>query len=156
MAEKRIYKFDNRLPSLNKYIKALNANRYIGQKMKNENEELLRWQIIKQNNENKYKNWAIEEKVDILFIWYVKNQKEDKDNITFAKKFILDALQKSRVLRGDGWRDISTSTDIVLISKEQGLTSDYSIEVVITGISDELKTIQKIIKKFNKPIEKNL
>lgn len=154
MAEKRIYKFDNRLPSLNKYIKALNANRYIGQKMKNENEELLAWQIIKQNQEKKLK--PIEEKVDILFIWYVKNQKEDKDNITFAKKFILDAMQKSRVLRGDGWRDISTLTDIVLISKDQGLTSDYSIEVVITGISDELKTIQKIIKNFNKPIEKKL
>ena len=43
----------------------------------------------------------IDKPVYIKFIWYEQNCKRDKDNVAFAKKFILDALQKSGILPND-------------------------------------------------------
>lgn len=138
------YIFNNRLPSLNKYTSALNSNRYIGAKMKKEAEELLLWQIIAQGKKQ------ASGKVDILITWYVKNKKEDKDNIVFAKKFILDALQKAEVIKGDSWKYLNTITDIVLISGEAGRVSDYSVEVILSPSGDHFKTIIKHINKLIK------
>jgi Holliday junction resolvase RusA-like endonuclease len=53
----------------------------------------------------------IDKRVKITFTWYCKNQKKDPDNIAFAKKFILDALVKSRILVNDGWKQIVGFTD---------------------------------------------
>ena len=138
------YIFEGRLPSLNKYTKALNNNRYDGARMKRETEEALMWQIMAQGKKQ------ASGKVDILIKWYVKNKKEDKDNIVFAKKFILDALQKAEVIKGDSWKFLNTTTDIVLISGEAGRPSDYSVEVILSPAEDQFKTIIKHLKELVK------
>lgn len=55
--------------------------------------------------------------VRIVFNWYAKDKNVDPDNIAFAKKFILDGLQESKVLRGDGWKHISGFEDNFFIDK---------------------------------------
>ena len=47
----------------------------------------------------------------ITFRWLCKNKKKDKDNIAFAKKFILDGLVEAGVIKNDGWDDIEGFQD---------------------------------------------
>lgn len=93
-----IYRFEinNKLPSLNEYTQACRTNKYIGAKMK-ENIEINIWADIKEQ----LKNTKISNPVKIHFTWIESNKKRDLDNICFAKKFILDALVKSNVLKND-------------------------------------------------------
>lgn len=56
--------------------------------------------------------------VTLAFVWYEPNQKRDKDNIAFAKKFILDALQEAGTLTGDGWSQVVGFSDEFHVDKE--------------------------------------
>ena len=47
----------------------------------------------------------------VTFHWYRKNQKSDPDNVSFAKKFILDGLQVAGIIKGDGWKEIAEFYD---------------------------------------------
>ena len=49
--------------------------------------------------------------IKINFTWVEKNKKRDLDNVCFAKKFILDALQKSGKLENDNRRWVTGFTD---------------------------------------------
>ena len=49
----------------------------------------------------------IECHVILHITWYCKNKRKDKDNISAGKKFIFDGLQKSGVLKNDGWGEIA-------------------------------------------------
>lgn len=40
------------------------------------------------------------------FTWYRKNKRTDPDNICFAKKFILDAMQEVEMIDNDGWNNV--------------------------------------------------
>ncbi len=83
-----------RLPGLNEYTKENRRNKYVGNKEKQRIEEDIMWIL-------KAVKAQIDKPVYIKFIWYEKTRKRDKDNVAFAKKFILDALQKSRILPND-------------------------------------------------------
>ena len=82
-----------KLPGLNQYIAACNSNRYAGGNM-----------IKKVQNDisvfiselPKFKN-----PIKINFTWVEGNKRRDYDNIAFAKKFILDALQECGKLEND-------------------------------------------------------
>ena len=52
-----------------------------------------------------------------IFSWYEKNQRRDKDNIAFAKKFILDALQEMKILKNDGWAEVAGFEDRFYVDK---------------------------------------
>lgn len=49
--------------------------------------------------------------VRVTFKWFEKDRMRDPDNIAFAKKYILDALQEMRIMQGDGWRHVSALAD---------------------------------------------
>lgn len=83
-----------RLPSLNDYTDENRANKHAGNKVKQKTEEDIMWIL-------KSVKTKIDKPVYIKFIWYEQNRKRDKDNVAFAKKFILDALQKSEILPND-------------------------------------------------------
>lgn len=59
-------------------------------------------------------------KVNILFIWRCKDRRKDKDNICFAKKYILDSLQP-RILKNDGWGEVGDFCDRFVVSKVVGV-----------------------------------
>lgn len=92
-----------KLPSLNDYINSCRGNRYAGANMKKEVEADIGWYINQLPKFNK--------PIKINFTWVEKNKKRDLDNVCFAKKFILDALQKSGKLENDNRRWVTGFTD---------------------------------------------
>lgn len=100
------FEIKERLPSFNEYIKSCRTNRYAGATMK-KNIEMEIWGYIL----NKLKHIKIAKPVFITFTWVEENKKRDLDNICFAKKFILDALQKAGVIENDNRRHVTGFTD---------------------------------------------
>lgn len=112
------------LIKLNEYIKMERSNRYAAAEIKKAEKEQLGW-IIKMQ----LKNIKFTAPVFMEYFWYEPNCKRDKDNCTFPRKVIQDALVDMRVLPNDGWNDISGFKDHFEIDKEnpriEVLISDY-------------------------------
>ncbi len=102
-----------KLPGLNEYIAACRANRYAGAEMKKDAEALIGWEIRSQLKGETF------ESVSLVFNWHEPNKKRDKDNIAFAKKFVLDALQAAGTLDGDGWGQVLGFADKFYIDKQR-------------------------------------
>lgn len=113
-----------RLPSLNEYIDKCRCNKYGGANYKKavENDIML---ILNT------RHFLIASPVHITFIWHEPNKKRDKDNVAFAKKFILDALQKSGRLKNDNNKYISGFTDSFVYDGSEG------VEVIIDTDREE-------------------
>lgn len=92
-----------KLPSFNDYIKACRSNKYLGAKIKKEVEEKLSIYICELPKFDK--------PIKINFIWVESTKKRDLDNICFAKKFILDAMQKCGKLENDNINWVVGFTD---------------------------------------------
>lgn len=99
-----------KLPSLNEYINECRRNRYSAGKMKNNVENDIGYFINPLPKLNK--------PIKINFTWVEANKKRDLDNICFAKKFILDALQKCGKLENDNRRWVTGFTDKFEYGKE--------------------------------------
>lgn len=93
-----------RLPGLNEYTNACRGNKYGGGSFKKSVEQDI--MLILNTH-----HFFIDYPVMIYFEWHEKDRRRDKDNVAFAKKFILDALQKCGKLKNDsnkfvvGFRD---------------------------------------------------
>lgn len=95
-----------KLPSLNEYVRAnrtVSGGYYAGAKMKKEVEEGIIYSLARLPK--------ITKPVFIHFTWVEKNRKRDFDNVSFGKKFILDAMQKAGKLVNDNWKWIRGFTD---------------------------------------------
>lgn len=71
---------------------------------------------------------------DSVFIeirWIEKNKKRDKDNIAFAKKFILDGLVKAGIIANDGWKEISGWSESFAVDK-----LNPRIEITVHGAEE--------------------
>lgn len=88
-----------KLPSLNEVIGANRKNVYLGNKLKQQVQEMIMPQILELP--------AFEEPIEIVFCWQEPNKRRDADNVTSAKKFILDALQKAGKLINDTQKYVS-------------------------------------------------
>lgn len=110
-----------RLPSLNEYTNAERRNRFAGANMKKNAQN----GIIVQTIHNIPKN--VKTPIWLDFYWIEPNKKRDKDNIAFAKKFILDALVEMGVIKDDGWDYVTGFQDHYGVDKD-----NPRIEVVIT------------------------
>ena len=109
-----------RLPGLNEYVDICRQNRFQAANFKKEIEEdcLI---FIKAGLRGKTFT-----QVGITFTWFEKDKRRDKDNIAFAKKFILDAMQKGKIIVNDGWSQIKYFKDEFEIDK-----SNPRVEVII-------------------------
>lgn len=113
----RQYHISGKLPGANDYINACRRNRYAGAKLKEDTERLICMQICDRK--------PVDRAVRLRFTWHEGNRRRDKDNVAFAKKFILDALQKCGVLPNDNNLYIEGFEDVF----EYG--GDYGVEVMI-------------------------
>lgn len=102
------------LPTLNEYIRSERGNRYSAANLKKQTQDRIKLVLWAQARRLHY-----DRPVDIKFVWTVKDRRKDKDNIAFAKKFVLDALVEMDVLNDDGWNDINTLTDEFRIGEEK-------------------------------------
>ena len=104
--------------TLNKYIAAMNRNRYIGNKIKQDETEIARLHFIGKK---------FDTPCYIKFRWFVKDKRTDPDNIAFAKKYILDGIVKAKSIPDDTMRHILGFTDEFIIDK-----NNVGVEVTIS------------------------
>lgn len=121
------------LTDLNNYIRVERGNRFAGAKVKEEETNRV-WAECKE------KRFPLQKKgVFLVFRWYAKDRKKDKDNIAFAKKFILDGLVLAGVLKSDGWDFVSGFLDVFYLDPK-----DPRIEIDFYDYPDEIK-IKKLV-----------
>lgn len=119
MISRREYKIYGKLPGANEYIAACRSNRYAGAKMKDECEKIIIMQICDRR--------AVEGFAVIHFTWHEKDRRRDKDNVAFAKKFVLDALQKCGVLKNDNNSVVAGFTDSFRYGGDYGVTVEIEV-----------------------------
>lgn len=105
-----------KLPSLNDYTAACRANKYVGAKFKAEVEEVIGWAIKQALTSKSLRKPS--GAVMVRFEWHERTKKRDADNIASAKKFILDALVKMRVLEDDSRKYVKGFYDVIVDDKE--------------------------------------
>jgi hypothetical protein len=119
-------KIDSLLPSLNEYVNNCRGNKYGANSVKQDTEHLICYYIIETFGADRPN---IDQPVRIHFLWREANRKRDKDNVAFAKKFILDAFVRYGILSGDGWNVVDGFTDDFVLDKEDsGVT--VTVEVI--------------------------
>ena len=102
------------LAGLNELIAANRSYRIKGNKLKRNNTDIVKSAIY----EAGLKGYECIEPVKINFYWYEKNKKRDKDNIASAKKYILDAMIETGLIRNDGWKNVTGFKDRFDIDKD--------------------------------------
>lgn len=110
---KQTFVIPGRLVGLNEYINACRRNRYAGAKIKKDAQTAICWEI-KRQKVKRFKN-----PVDVHITWIEPNMKRDKDNISFAKKFILDSLVQMQIIQDDGWKWVNNLSDKFYVNKKE-------------------------------------
>lgn len=110
------------LPGLNEYINAERTSRYKAAELKHRCETrvslVLRQQLRR----------PLKEPVYMEYRWIERDKRRDKDNIcAYGRKIIQDTLVKSKLLKNDGWGNISGFSDSFAVDK-----SNPRIEIIIT------------------------
>lgn len=118
-----------RLPNLNDYIDAERRNRQAAAKLKREAQEYIGWYIRRDLRGVRFKGPVV-----MQYTWIEKDRRRDRDNITFGRKFIQDALVQAGVLRDDGWDEIAGFSDDFQVDKNKA-----RVEVRIWEYSGEPK-----------------
>lgn len=88
------------LTSSNKLNRAQRANKYKGAKLKKQETERCRYAFLP------IKSKKLKLPIELHIDWYAKDRRTDPDNIASAKKFILDGMVTSGLLKNDGWGEI--------------------------------------------------
>ena len=109
-----------KLPSLNDYVRACRSGPYAGAKMKERIQRDIGW-FIRQLP-------MIDGPCRINFTWTEKTRRRDLDNVSFAKKFILDEMVALGVLKDDSRRFVTGFTDSFRIGDEWGVKVEIEQE----------------------------
>ena len=99
-----------KLPSLNEYIRICRANPYLASKFKKDLEDEIGFYLAELPR--------FEKPVKIHFHWVESNKRRDLDNVSYAKKHILDAMVKAGKLLDDNRKCVTAFTDTFSYGKE--------------------------------------
>lgn len=108
------------LPSLNKYIDDERTIRYSASRLKNRVQDEIKQRIPA--DAPHFKGAVV-----VRFTWIRPDMRTDKDNVAFAKKFILDALQEAHVISRDSWK-LCTPYDAAFLINRDNPRTIVSIE----------------------------
>lgn len=89
-----------RLTGLNDYVNAERTNKFKAAKMKTEAEDIVTLALIRaaeQGTLHSHKNQC-----ELWITWVEPNHRRDLDNVSFATKFIQDAMVRAEVFPDDG------------------------------------------------------
>lgn len=109
-----------RFPGMNEIIKEARGNKYASARQKARFTMLTRT-LVNLSFQLPIAHFGQMKKVWIDFRWVEKNTRRDPDNICAGKKFILDGLVLSGLLKNDGWSQIAGFTDTWEVGKEPGV-----------------------------------
>jgi len=115
-----------RLASLNDYTASCRSNAHVGNAMKKKQERLITDALTAQQVKP-VENYP----VILNIIWYESSERRDVDNITFAVKFVMDALKACGVIVDDSRRYVTGINHTVKTDK-----SNPRIEVEIKEGAD--------------------
>lgn len=122
-------KIDSTLPTCNEYIDACRENKYAANQIKQSAQHTVCYYISRALGANRPN---LDQPVNVRFLWREPSKRRDKDNVAFAKKFILDAFVTYGVLADDSWRVVDGFSDSFVVDKEDpGVTVE--IEVMDDG-----------------------
>lgn len=93
---------EQKLPSLNEYIRSCRTNKYTGAEFKSSIESLIGWSIKAAMSKGTLK--PIVKPCEVHIYWHEATKRRDVDNIQSAQKFILDALQHFKIIKNDSRR----------------------------------------------------
>lgn len=99
-----------KLPSCNTYINECRRNKFAAAKFKKDLEEQIGFYIKDLPRFDK--------SIKIHFHWIEENKRRDLDNVSAAKKFILDAMVKAGRLKDDNRKVVTAFTDTFDYGKE--------------------------------------
>ncbi len=102
------------LISLNEYVNAERSNKFAASSIKKK--QTMICQVASMDMD------PIEDceyPIRVEIIWYVKTKRKDGDNIAFAKKFILDGMVCSGVLKNDSMKYICSFNDRFIYSPDE-------------------------------------
>ena len=104
------------MPGLNDYSGAERKHRQIAAAMKRDETARVAWAA-------KVQLPVFTRMIRLTIVYREKNRKRDKDNIAFAKKFILDGLKDAGRIPNDGWAWIDGwSEEFVVDARDPGIT----------------------------------
>lgn len=109
-----------KLPGLNEYIEACRTNSKKGNRMKQNAERMIAAQVGRME--------PVRERCTVHLIWHEKDRRRDPDNVAFAKKFLLDALQHCGKIPNDSSRYIAGFTDSFEYGGDYGVTLRFETE----------------------------
>lgn len=92
-----LFEIPGTLPTLNQYVNKERTNRFMAAKIKRETQE----RIISCLDDDAP---CFPGCVTVWFEWIRPDMRSDKDNVAFAKKFVLDALQEAGIITNDKWK----------------------------------------------------
>ena len=98
---------------LNEYINKERTNRYSAAKIKKDTTYAIMYMLKGKDK--------IETPCKLRFIWQIKNKRMDLDNISFAKKFVIDGMVKAKLIPDDGLKYIIGLEDTYEISNKIGV-----------------------------------
>lgn len=117
------FTINEKLPSLNDYINECRTNKYKAANFKRNIENLIGYYITLSLNKGTLK--PTQNPIVVHFKWHEKTKRRDADNVASAKKFVLDALQKYKVIPNDSRKYVKGFHDEIIDD-----TADY-VEVVL-------------------------
>lgn len=120
-----VYKFiiPKRLEGFNEYTTSNRSNPRKGNRVKHR-EQLKVSEAIRNDH-----LMPIHKPVVVNITWYEKDNRRDVDNITAAKKFIMDSLVETKVLKDDSRRYVKQIVDTVHTDKDNPRIEVELIEV---------------------------
>jgi len=122
------------LTNLNEYVRVERGNRFAGANIK-ESETNRIWA------ECRSQRFPAQKKgVFLVFRWYARDRRKDKDNVAFAKKFILDGLVLAKVIESDRWDFISGFLDVFYLDQE-----NPRVEIDFYDEPDEIRINKAVV-----------
>lgn len=113
------------LHGMNDYIGELNKSRHAGAALKKTDQRTV--ELCAKTQLRKFRPTG---PVWMKYIWYERNKKRDKDNISsFGRKVIQDGLVKAGVLENDGWKHIEGFSDRFRVDEKRPRIEVEIIEV---------------------------
>lgn len=103
-----------RLPGLNEYTAACRGNRYAAAKMKKDTQAMILWCVGNVP--------PVTSPVYMRIEWMERTGRRDLDNVSFAKKFILDALVEAGILPDDSRKWLRGFSETFPVGQEDRIT----------------------------------
>ena len=129
--KRNMFAIPGRLPDYNDQADADRAGKIAGARLRKETEYAIKYCIIGARNRGNVRKVA--SPCRIHFVWREMQQNRDLDNIFFAKKYVLDALQVAGILPNDSQKWVIGFTDTFAKCESK---SDECVTIEIEEVQD--------------------